>query len=404
MILSKIKIILRAIVTYLVYCIEFSQIVNNIIVKKFGGTSLVHLRRVANLIKRDVVKGYNVVVVVSAIADVTNQLVLQAQQISSLNNNQELSEYDVLLSSGEQISCGLLSMLLQSIGVNAKSWLAWQLPIITNNFHSQSRITDIKVECLHQSFYEGYTVAVVAGFQGLFENRLTTFGRGGSDISVVALAIALNVTNCQIFTDVDGIYTADPKIVFKASKLKSISYSEILEMSSSGAKILHSRSIQLAMKYNIKLQVLSTFRDTEGTTVLSDMEEHLVTGITCSTDEALINFSALSVHTIESIVSTGINIHMIHGTSLVISKSDIRKIISLLSDCEIDYDIARISIIGIGVMSNMDVISCMFKVLNRNKIEMLAISTSEIKISIIVKRKYAETLLRDLHTHYNLDI
>ncbi|MBD0390915.1 aspartate kinase [Wolbachia endosymbiont of Pentalonia nigronervosa] len=379
---------------------------NNIVVKKFGGTSLTNLNRVAHLIKNDIERGYNVVVVVSAAAGFTDQMALQAQHISSLSCQQELSEYDVLLSAGEQISCGLLAITLQSIGINAKSWLAWQLPIVTDDFYSESKIKEVKIDCLQKSFSEGCSVAIVAGFQGVCNNRLTTFGRGGSDISAVALAVAFNVKTCEIFTDVDGIYTTDPKIVPKARRLKSISYDEMLEMSLSGAKILHNRSIQIAMRHNIKLQVLSTFKESEGTSVLPNndvLEKHLVTGITYSTNEVLIAFTDLTLHILKDIVGANIRVDMIHNASLVTPKCDVDRAKKLLGkniDYTINDSIAKISIIGIGITSNTAVMYNIFKVLERNKIEMLAISTSEIKISIIIKKEYAEVLVKDLHDSF----
>lgn len=383
---------------------------NNIVVKKFGGTSLTNLNRVAHLIKNDIERGYNVVVVVSAAAGFTDQMALQAQNISNLSCQQELSEYDVLLSAGEQISCGLLAITLQSIGINAKSWLAWQLPIVTDDFYSESKIKEVKIDCLQKSFSEGCSVAIVAGFQGVCNNRLTTFGREGSDISAVALAVAFNVETCEIFTDVDGIYTTDPKIVPQALRLKSISYDEMLEMSLSGAKILHNRSIQVAMRHNIKLQVLSTFKESEGTSVLPNkdvLEKHLVTGITYSTNEALITFTDLTLHILQDIVGANIRIDMIHNASLVIPKCDVDRAKKLLGkniDYTINDSIAKISIIGIGITSNTAVMCNIFKVLGRNKIEMLAISTSEIKISIIIKKEYAEVLVKDLHDSFIIAI
>ncbi|WP_255453441.1 aspartate kinase [Wolbachia endosymbiont of Atemnus politus] len=386
----------------LFFSLQESYIVtmDNIVVKKFGGTSLTDLNRVANLIKKDVEKGCNVVVVVSAVAEFTDQMAFQARQISNLSRRQELSEYDVILSAGEQISCGLLAITLQSIGVNAKSWLAWQLPIITDDLYSASKIKTIKIDHLKRSFAEGYTVAIIAGFQGVYDNRITTFGRGGSDISAVALAVAFNVKICEIFTDIDGVYTADPKIVPKAHKLKFISYNEMLEMSSSGAKILHNRSVQLAMKHNIKVQVLSTFKEAEGTVVLHEksvLERHIITGITCSTNEAFVTFTDISstLHILKDMVGANIKIDMIHGSSLVVSKSDIDLVKELLSGKEINNDVAKVSIIGIGVMS---VMHRTLKVLSEKKVEILAITASETKISIIVQRGCAEALVRDLHT------
>ncbi len=391
--------------TSAIFFSEGSYIVtmNNIIVKKFGGTSLTDLTRVANLIKKDVDKGYRIIVVVSAVAGLTDQMVFQARQISNLSHKQELSEYDVMLSAGEQISCGLLAITLLSIGVNAKSWLAWQLPIITDNSYSESKIKTIKIDHLKRSFAEGYTVAIIAGFQGIDDDRITTFGRGGSDISAVALAVAFGVRVCEIFTDIDGIYTADPKIVPKARKLKSISYDEMLEMSSSGAKILHNRSVQLAMKHNIKVQVLSTFKEVEGTAVLHEndvLERHTITGIAYSTNEALITFTnfANTLRTLKDMAGANIKIDMIHGSSIVISEFDIDLMKELLNKNEnyvINNNAAKISIIGIGVMSVMYHI---LEVFSEKKIEILAITASETKISIIVQRECAEALVRDLHT------
>ncbi|MCA4774060.1 aspartate kinase [Wolbachia endosymbiont of Mansonella perstans] len=377
---------------------------DNIIIKKFGGSSLTDLNRVASLIKKDVERGCNVIVVVSAVAGFTDQMAFQARQISNLSCKRELSEYDVILSAGEQISCGMLAITLQSIGINAKSWLAWQLPIITDDLYSESKIKTIEIDHLKRSFTEGYTVAIIAGFQGIHGDRITTFGRGGSDISAVALAVAFNVKFCEIFTDIDGVYTADPKIVPKARKLKSISYDEMLEMSSSGAKILHNRSVQLAMKHNVKVQVLSTFKEVEGTIVLHKkdvLERYTITGITYSTNEALVTFANLAdtLRILRDIAGTNIKIDMIHGSSLVISEFDIGLMKKLLNRSYIiNNNIARISIIGIGVMSNAEVMHCILKVLSEKKIEILAITASETKISIIVQRECAEVLVRDLHT------
>ncbi|MFL3876655.1 aspartate kinase [Wolbachia endosymbiont of Trichogramma kaykai] len=385
---------------------------NKIIIKKFGGTSLTDLNRVANLIKNDIEKGYNVIAVVSAAAGFTDQMAFQARQISNLNCRQELSEYDVLLSAGEQVSCGLLAITLLSIGVNAKSWLAWQLPILTDNFYSESKIKKIKIDHVKRSFSEGYTTAIIAGFQGIYDDRITTFGRGGSDISAIAFAVVFGIRTCEIFTDIDGIYTADPKIVPRARKLKSISYNEILEMSSSGAKILHNRSVQLAMKHNIKVQVLSTFEKGEGTTVLHEkdvLERYLITGITYSTHEALVTFTnfANTLDTLRDIAGANVKVDMIHGSSVLISKFDVDLMIKLLNKNEnyvVNNNIAKISIIGIGVMSNTEVMYRTLKVLSEKKIEILAITMSEIKISIVVQKKHAKALIRDLHTEYELDV
>ncbi|MFP3035910.1 MAG: aspartate kinase [Wolbachia sp.] len=343
-------------------------------------------------------------VVVSAVAGFTDQMAFQARQISDLSCKRELSEYDVILSAGEQISCGMLAITLQSIGINAKSWLAWQLPIITDDLYSESKIKTIEIDHLKRSFTEGYNVAIIAGFQGIHDDRITTFGRGGSDISAVALSVAFNVEVCEIFADIDGVYTADPKIVPKACKLKSISYDEMLDMSSSGAKILHNRSVQLAMKHNIKVQVLSTFKEVEGTVVLHKkdvLERYTITGITYSTNEALVTFANLAdtLHILRDIAGANIKIDMIHGSSIVISEFDIDLMKKLLNGSYIiNNNVAKISIIGIGVMSNAEVMHRILKVLSEKKIEMLAITASETKIGIIVQRECAEVLVRDLHT------
>ncbi|WP_168464493.1 aspartate kinase [Wolbachia endosymbiont of Ctenocephalides felis wCfeT] len=376
---------------------------SNVIVKKFGGTSLTDLNRVASLIKNDVDKGQNVIVIVSATAGFTDQMALQAKKISNLSCKQELSEYDVTLSAGEQISCGLLAITLQSIGISAKSWLAWQLPILTDDSYSHSKIKTIKTENLKRSFAEGYSVAIIAGFQGINSSRITTFGRGGSDISAVALAVVFGVKVCEIFTDIDGIYTADPKIVPKARKLHSISYNEMLEMSSSGARILHNRSIQLAMQHNIEVQVLSTFKKAKGTAVLHEsdiLEKHSITGITCNTNVALVTLTHLTLHTLKEITEANIKIDIISGSSFVISKLYIDSAKKLLNKHIINDDIAKISIIGVGVS---EIMHHTLKILSTRSIEIFAISTSEIKISIIVQKKYAEDLVRDLHTEYGLD-
>ncbi|WP_333023042.1 aspartate kinase [Wolbachia endosymbiont of Pentidionis agamae] len=385
---------------------------SNIIIKKFGGTSLTDLNRVTYLIKAEVDRGYKVIVVVSAIADFTDQMI---NKVSNFNYQGVLSEYDVVLSAGEQISCGLLTIALHSIGVIARSWLAWQLPIITDNLYSQSRIKKICTDNLKNSLFTDFSVAVVAGFQGLHNDRITTFGRGGSDISAVALAIAFNIKTCDIFTDIDGIYTADPKIVSKARKLQSISYTEMLEISSSGAKILHIRAVELAMKHDIKIKVLPTFQDTEGTVLVHEhevLERYLVTGIVCNLNEAMLTLTDITndAEVLKRILDSNIKISMINclkNLSFVVAKSDVATIEKLLSknkNITINRNIARVSVIGIAVVSNAEVLLKIFKVLSENKIKMLAITVLEIKITILVKTRDAYTLVRALHTEYGLDI
>ncbi len=406
---------------------------NNILVKKFGGTSVADLScisHVAKLISEDVKKGNHVVVVVSAMADFTDEMISKITQISNLAfSEQELSECDVVLSIGEQISCGLLALTLQSIGIKARSWLGWQLPIVTDCSYGKARIEDIHVDKLKESF-KSYSVAIIAGFQGTCNDRITTLGRGGSDTSAVALAAALNTRICDIYTDVDGIYTADPNIVPKAKKLDCISYDEMLEMSSLGAKVLQIRCVELAMKYNIKIRILSTFTRGEGTFLLSEeevMEKNLITGITCNVDEASITIKKVSsssglLSVFGPIAHANINVDMIaqnmnaidgkNDITFTIQKSDVNETKNLLEknrdkilydNLSINESIAKVSIIGIGMLSHSGVAYQMFKTLNEKGINILAVTTSEIKISVLIPEDYAELAVRALHTVYGLD-
>ena len=263
----------------------------SVIVQKFGGTSVADLERVRNAasrVKSEVDRGNHVVVVVSAMAGTTNQLVQWAGEASSLHDTRE---YDAVVSTGEQVTAGLLAIVLQDMGISARSWLGWQLPIRTDSSHGGARIQDIDVDEIRKRFEQGQ-VAVVAGFQGLSaENRITTLGRGGSDTSAVALAAALNAERCDIYTDVDGIYTSDPRIVTRARKLEKITYEEMLELASLGAKVLQTRSVELAMNHRVRLQVLSSFSDSPGTLVVDEdeiVEKEIVSGIAYSRDEAKI--------------------------------------------------------------------------------------------------------------------
>ncbi|WP_339046987.1 aspartate kinase [Candidatus Mesenet endosymbiont of Phosphuga atrata] len=400
-----------------------------ILVKKFGGTSVANLNcilHVAKLIKDDVDKGKSVVAVVSAMAGFTNEMISKITQIPNLNYNQEeLSERDVVLSAGEQISCGLLALALESLGIKAKSWLGWQIPINTDSAYGKARIKDIQVDKLKASF-KNYSVAIVAGFQGIHNDRITTLGRGGSDTSAVAIAAALGAKICEIYTDVDGIYTADPNVVSKARKLDSISYEEMLEMSSLGAKVLQIRCVELAMKYNIKINILSTFTQSKGTLLLSKeeiVEKNLITGITCDTHEASVTlkkvpFGLLPVF--ELIAKANINVDMIsqnmnnekNDITFTIQRTDVNQTKNLLKEnkdkilydsLSIDESVAKVSIIGVGMLSHSGVAYQMFKTLNEKGINILAITTSEIKISVLILEDYVELAVRALHTAYGLD-
>lgn len=402
---------------------------SDILVKKFGGTSVADLDcilHVAKLIKEDVDKGKSVVVVVSAIAGFTNEMVSKVAQIPNLaHNSEELPEYDVVLSAGEQISCGLLALTLQSIGIKAKSWLGWQIPINTDNAYGKARIKDIQVNKLKLSFKD-HSVAIVAGFQGVCSDRITTLGRGGSDTSAVAIASALGAKMCEIYTDVDGVYTADPNIVSKARKLDSISYDEMLEMSSLGAKVLQIRCVELAMKYNIKIHILSTFTKGKGTFLLSKeeaLEKNLITGITCDIHQASVtlkNIPSKLISVFELIAKANINVDMIlqnvndkkNDITFTVQRADAKRTENLFKanknkilyeSLSIDESVAKVSIIGVGMLSHSGVAYQMFKTLNEKGINILAITTSEIKISVLIPEDYAELAVRALHTAYDLD-
>ncbi|WP_339045378.1 aspartate kinase [Candidatus Mesenet endosymbiont of Agriotes lineatus] len=400
-----------------------------ILVKKFGGTSVADLNcilHVAKLIKDDVDKGKSVIAVVSAMASFTNEMISKITQLSNLSYSQEeLSERDVVLSAGEQISCGFLTLALESLGIKAKSWLGWQISINTDDAYGKARIKDIQVDKLKASF-KNYSVAIVAGFQGVHNNRITTLGRGGSDTSAIAIAAALGAKICEIYTDVDGIYTADPNVVSKARKLDSISYEEMLEMSSLGAKVLQIRCVELAMKYNIKINILSTFAQSKGTLLLSKeevVERNLITGITCDVHEASVTLKKVPfgfLPVFELIAKANINVDMIsqnmnnekNDITFTIQRTDVSQTKNLLKEnkdkilydsLSIDESVAKVSIIGVGMLSHSGVAYQMFKTLNEKGINILAITTSEIKISVLIPEDYAELAVRALHTVYDLD-
>jgi aspartate kinase len=401
------------------------------VVMKFGGTSVANIERiraVAQRVKREVDAGHEVAVVVSAMSGTTNQLVAWCGELSPLY---DAREYDVVVASGEQVTCGLLAIALQTIGVNARSWLGWQIPVESDDAHGKARITRIRTEDMIARFAQGQ-VAVVAGFQGRGpDNRVTTLGRGGSDTSAVALAAALQADRCDIFTDVDGVYTTDPRIVAKARKLDKISYEEMLEMASVGAKVLQIRSVEMAMKHRVRLQVLSSFEDKPGTLVVDEdeiMEQELVSGIAYSRDEAKITLlrvadrPGVAASIFGPLADANINVDMIvqnvsesgdtTDMTFTVSKADFERAKQVIEGQRnqvqfagmiADSNVVKVSVIGVGMRSHAGIAQRMFKALAEKGINIQVISTSEIKISVLVAEEYTELAVRALHTAYGLD-
>ena len=401
------------------------------IVMKFGGTSVANIERikaVALRVKREVDAGHDVAVVVSAMSGVTNQLVDWCRELAPLH---DAREYDVVVASGEQVTCGLTAIALQELGVNARSWLGWQVPIRTDDAHGKARIESIAGEELERRFAQGQ-VPVFAGFQGVgSDNRVTTLGRGGSDTSAVALAAAISADRCDIFTDVDGVYTTDPRIVAKAQKLDKITYEEMLEMASLGAKVLQTRSVEMAMKHRVRLQVLSSFEDKPGTMVVDEeeiMEKELVSGIAYSRDEAKITLirvadkPGIAAGIFGPLTDANINVDMIvqnisedgqtTDMTFTVSKGDFDRAKQVLEasrntldfrELISDSNVVKVSVIGVGMRSHAGIAQRMFKALAEKGINIQVISTSEIKISVLVAEEYTELAVRALHTAYGLD-
>ena len=401
------------------------------IVMKFGGTSMADLERIRNVagrIKDEVDRGNQVAAVISAMAGVTNQLADYADQSAELY---DLREYDVVVSSGEQVTAGILAIVLQDLGVPARSWLGWQIPIRTDDAHGNARIEDIDVTEIRRRFDDGQ-VAVVAGFQGIdAQGRVTTLGRGGSDTSAVALAAALDAERCDIHTDVDGVYTSDPRIVAKAHKLDRVTYEEMLEMASQGAKVLQTRSVEIAMKHRVRVRVLSSFENSSGTLIVDEdeiVEQAIVSGITYSRDEAKITLTrvpdrpgaaagifgplaeaAINVDMIVQNVSVGSNET---GITFTVTKADLERAVKVLEglrdsleygDLLSDPNVVKVSVIGVGMRSHVGVAQKMFSTLAEKGINIQVISTSEIKVSVLVAEEYTELAVRSLHSAYGLD-
>ena len=406
------------------------------IVLKFGGTSVGDIDRIKNVarkVEQEVKAGHQVAVVVSAMSGVTNQLVKYCNDIDKLH---DAREYDSIVASGEQVTSGLLAIALQSLGIQARSWLGWQIPIYSDDTHGKARIVSIDTAELDKRMNTG-VVAVVAGFQGVTEGgRITTLGRGGSDTSAVALAAALKADRCDIYTDVDGVYTTDPRIVTKAKKLSKITYEEMLELASQGAKVLQTRSVEMAMNHRVRVQVLSSFEEAAGSalpgTLVVDedeiVEKEVVSGIAYSRDEAKITLigvadrPGVAASIFGPLTDNAVNVDMIvqnvsedgKSTDLTftVGKADVARAVKVLEDAkaELNYqrlasdaNVVKVSVIGVGMRSHAGVAQRMFKALADKGINIQVISTSEIKISVLIAEEYAELALRALHTAYGLD-
>ena len=407
-----------------------------VLVMKFGGTSVATLDRIRRAAKRvgvEVAKGYDVIVIVSAMAGKTNELVGWVGETSPLY---DAREYDAVVSSGENVTAGLMALVLQEMDVPARSWQGWQVPLITNAAHSSARIEEIPTDNINAKFAEGMKVAVVAGFQGISpEGRITTLGRGGSDTTAVAFAAAFDAERCDIYTDVDGVYTTDPRISSKARKLDRIAFEEMLELASLGAKVLQTRSVELAMRFNVKLRVLSSFEemdDNAGTLVCAEediMESKPVNGIAYSRDEAKMTLISvadrpgIAAAIFGPLAEAGINVDMIvqniaeEGRTDMTFSCPIDQVVRAdaalnkakeagainFHDLVADKDVAKVSAVGIGMRSQSGVAAKMFKTLSDEGINIKVIATSEIKISVLIDRKYMELAVQALHDAFELE-
>ncbi len=401
------------------------------VVQKFGGTSVADVERIkqaALRAKAEHDQGNGVVVVVSAMAGVTNNLVELVDQMGSLF---DAREYDVVVSSGEQSNAGLMALAIQDLGIQVRSWLGWQVPIETDEVHGKARITGINSGELEKRLAAG-EIAVIPGFQGISPaNRVTTLGRGGSDLTAVAIAGALNADRCDIYTDVDGIYTSDPRIVTKAHKLEKITYEEMLEMASLGSKVLQTRSVELAMNHKVRLQVRSTFVDDPGTFVVSEdeiVEQQVVSGISHSRDEAKITLLRVSdrpgvaAAIFGPLAESSVNVDMIvqnvsedgdtTDLTFTVGTGDLDTAVNVLEKNRTtigigtilaDPGVVKISVVGVGMRSHAGVAQKMFTTLADKGINIQVISTSEIKVSVLVAEEYTELAVRALHTAYGLD-
>jgi aspartate kinase len=401
------------------------------LVMKFGGTSVADLdriRRAADRIAAEIEAGHQVAVVVSAMAGETNKLVGLAGDASALH---DAREYDAVVASGEQVTAGLLAMVLQSRGISARSWLGWQIPIRTDGVHGAARIEAIETDEIERRFADNQ-VAVVAGFQGLGpDNRITTLGRGGSDTTAVALAAALRAERCDIYTDVDGVFTADPSVVATARQLERITYEEMLELASLGAKVLQTRSVEMAMNHGVRVQVRSSMNDAPGTLVVDEdeiVEQQVVSGVTYAPNEAKITLiqvadkPGVAAAIFGPLSDNNVNVDMIvqnisedgrrTDLTFTVSRGDLNRAIAVLEgvrdeigykDLVSDANVVKVSIVGVGMRSHTGVAQKMFTALAEKNINIQVISTSEIKISVLIAGDYSELAVRALHNAFNLD-
>ncbi len=407
-----------------------------VLVMKFGGTSVATLDRIRRAAKRvgvEVAKGYDVIVIVSAMSGKTNELVGWVGETSAMY---DAREYDAVVSSGENVTAGLMALTLQEMDVPARSWQGWQVPVRTTSAHSAARIEEIPTDNINGRFADGMRVAVVAGFQGVSpEGRITTLGRGGSDTTAVAFAAAFEAERCDIYTDVDGVYTTDPRVESKARKLDRISFEEMLELASLGAKVLQTRSVELAMRYKVKLRVLSSFEeqsDDAGTLVCDEeeiMESNVVAGVAFSRDEAKMTLVSvadrpgIAASIFTALSEGGVNVDMIVQNIAEEGRTDMTwscpvdqvkyaqaAMQKAAEDGVIRYQeliadegVAKVSVVGIGMRSHTGVAAKMFKILSNEGINIKVITTSEIKISVLIDRKYMELAVQALHDAFELD-
>jgi len=401
----------------------------NVIVMKFGGTSVANIKKIQNvagIVKQNLHKDNKLVVVLSAMAGVTNEL---QKYLDDINSDNDI-ENDLVLTSGENVTIGILSAILKQMNINSIPLLGWQIPIITDENHKKAKILNISKKRIY-SFLKKYDVIVLAGFQGVNKSgNITSLGRGGSDTTAVAIASAINAKRCDIYTDVEGVYSADPNIVSKAKKIPKLAYEEMLEMSSSGAKVLHTRSVELAMKNNLVLQVISSLTKKEGTFILDEkqlIEKEIVSGVSYSKSDSKITISGIadrpgiSASIFGLLAKNNINVDMIvqnisqdgvsanitftvPNSELKFTKSILEKNQKIINYTAIKTDdkVSKISVIGMGMMSQAGVAQKMFKTLADKKINILAISTSEIKISVLIDEKFTNTAVKSLHKVYNL--
>jgi aspartate kinase len=407
-----------------------------LLVMKFGGTSVATLdriRRAAKRVGREVANGYDVIVIVSAMAGKTNELVGWVNETSPFF---DAREYDAVVSSGETVTAGLMALTLQEMDVPARSWQGWQVPLKTSSAHGAARIEEIPTENMNARFAAGMKVAVVAGFQGVSsEGRITTLGRGGSDTTAVAFAAAFGAERCDIYTDVDGVYTTDPRISSKARKLDKIAYEEMLELASLGAKVLQTRSVELAMRYKVKLRVLSSFEgegDNAGTLVCDEeeiMESNVVAGVAYSRDEAKMTLISvadrpgIAAAIFGPLSEAGVNVDMIVQNISEEGRTDmtfscpvdqVKRAERAMTDARergeinfhdlvADTEVSKVSVVGIGMRSHAGVAAKMFRALRDENINIKVITTSEIKISVLIDRKYMELAVQALHDAFELE-